>query len=160
MSQEKNEDLIFRYYCPACEYKNEVVVDDPNEGTQCGNCEYKIKFVSDPKAEKFQCHLCGYDDFYLVKDFNKMLGLLIFIAGAILSIWTYGLSLAVAAFIDWILYKKLQFLKVCYICDSEFRNLPISTEDKAYEHTLGDLLRVKREEWNIMIKEEADKQSN
>ena len=43
------------------------------------------------------CVVCGKDLFYLQKDFNRRLGCAILVVGAITSIFTYGLSLLVAA---------------------------------------------------------------
>jgi len=152
MSKNKNEDKDvneFRFYCPFCEFKNYVTLPCA-EKVECSNCDKEIlTTVPDSSEEKLECCLCGYEDFYLVKDFNRALGVLIFVVGAILSIWTYGLSLAVAAIIDAILYKKLPFIKVCYICDSEYKGFHLSKEDKAFNHTLGDIVRPKREEWQI-----------
>jgi len=93
----------------------------------------KNGFAIDSVSSENKCLLCEGDHFYLVKDFNRAIGILIFVVGAILSIWTYGISLAVAALIDAILYKKLPFLKVCYMCDSEYRGVPILKTDKGYD---------------------------
>jgi hypothetical protein len=146
----------FRFYCPHCEFKNCFELSS-NEEILCTNCSKKVLnsgFSVEPATSENKCLLCEGDHFYLVKDFNRMIGILIFLAGAILSIWTYGISLAVAALIDAILYKKLPLLKVCYVCDSEYRGVPILKTDKGFEHTMGDLIRPSREDWQIGKREQ------
>ncbi len=46
------------------------------------------------------------------------------IAGALLVPWTWGLSLAVVALIDLLLYQALPRVSVCYVCRARYRGLP------------------------------------
>lgn len=139
--------IEMRFFCPLCEYRNRTYL--PNgEIISCFYCKENV-LKATAISEPFKCALCDNDRFYLTKDFNRAVGLLIFVAGAIASIWTYGISLAVAAVIDALLYRKLPFLKVCYICDSEYKGLPVVKEDKAYDHALGDLIRPVKEDWQL-----------
>ncbi|MBI4971261.1 MAG: hypothetical protein HZC17_05430 [Candidatus Omnitrophica bacterium] len=142
--------IEMRYFCPLCETRNRIFLP-LKEDALCLNCN---GLVLKPSAisEPFKCVLCDYNQFYLTKDFNRGIGLAIFIAGAIASFWTYGISLAVAAVIDALLYKRLAFLKVCYICDTEYKNLPIRKEDKVYDHVIGDLIRSMKEDWHLAKK--------
>ncbi len=153
----KNQIAIqpeMRYFCPHCEFRNRIFLKEGETVScqYCGNPVLKDIKMPDFKNPKFKCLLCGDDQYYLIKDFNKGIGLLIFVIGAILSIWTYGISLAVAAVIDAILYKRLPFLKVCYICDSEYKSVPIDPSDKSYDHVIGDLIRPIKEDWHISKK--------
>jgi len=155
-SQTSGKPVEFRFYCPHCEFKNCFELSS-NEAILCANCSKKVLkdgFSIESVTSQHKCLLCEGDRFYLVKDFNRMIGMLIFLVGAILSIWTYGLSLAVAALIDAILYKKLPFLKVCYVCDSEYLGDLILKTDKSFEHTMGDLIRPTREDWQIGKREQ------
>ena len=139
--------IEMRYFCPLCEYRNRIFVPLADNAL-CLNCKHTVlkpAQISNP----FKCLLCEHDHFYLTKDFNRGLGLLIFLVGAIASFWTYGISLAVAAIIDALLYKNLPFLKVCYVCDTEYKNLPILPEDKPYDHVMGDLIRPVKEDWHL-----------
>ena len=139
--------IEMRYFCPLCEYRNRCYLP-LSENAVCFNCH---EIVLRPSAieDPFKCVMCNFDRFYVTKDFNRGIGLAIFLAGAVASFWTYGISLAVAALIDAILYKFLPFLKVCYICDTEYKKLPILKEDKAYDHVIGDLVRSMKEDWHL-----------
>ncbi len=146
-----------RFYCPQCEFKNKTVLEQ-SRAVSCIRCRHTLVKEGEcnlelMRQEPARCILCGNDQFYLSKDFNRGLGFLIFLVGAVASIWTYGISLAVAAVIDAILYKRLPFLKMCYVCDCEFKGFPIFHGDKSYDHVLGDQLRVTREEWHINKKQ-------
>lgn len=147
MSESRIE---LRFYCPFCEFKNQLWLGG-SEPVSCLHC-HQLVLKSAAVPEPFKCLLCAGDRFYLTKDFNRSLGFLIFLAGAIASIWTYGISLAVAAAIDAVLYKRLPFLKVCYLCDSEYKGIPVLAEDKAYDHVIGDLIRSEREDWQLSKK--------
>ena len=51
--------------------------------------------------------------------------------------WTYGLSLPVVALVDWIVYKRIPALVVCYKCLSEFRGFKIPSHFKPFMHHIG-----------------------
>jgi len=58
---------------------------------------------------------------YVQKDFNRRLGLAIVLLGVLFSYHTYGLSLLVCAIIDFILYRVLPLVTVCYKCGAIHR---------------------------------------
>lgn len=153
MSPVSRPEIELRFFCPHCEFRNKYRIWARGEIT-CVNCrQIVLKEVGGVVPSPLICLVCGNDRFYLMKDFNRGLGLLIFLFGAVTSIWTYGISLAVAAFVDAVLYRDLPFVKSCYICDSEYKGVPIGSRDKAFEHTIGDLLRPVREDWQLGKKE-------
>ena len=59
------------------------------------------------------------------------------LAGVILVPFTYGLSLPAFALFDWLLYKKIGNMAVCYRCRSEFRGFDIPPEIEPFEHFKG-----------------------
>ncbi len=73
------------------------------------------------RGEVAQCLFCGHGYFHHRSDFNKGLGCAILLVAIVFSVWTYGLSLVVAAAIDWVLFKRLPPLVVCYVCDTEYK---------------------------------------
>jgi hypothetical protein len=77
--------------------------------------------------------VCGEDKFYVQKAFSQKAGCLIVAAGATLVPWTYGLSLAVCALLDWILYKILPSVTVCYICRASYGGIPLNPDHRPYE---------------------------
>ena len=60
-----------------------------------------------------QCPKCGCKQFYLDKDFNQIVGWVFLGVAIILVPFTYGLSLAVLAGIDFLLRKKIKTIVVC-----------------------------------------------
>jgi hypothetical protein len=80
-----------------------------------------------------RCAVCGDTNFFIQKDFNQKLGCAIVAVGAILVPWTYGLSLAVCAAIDALLYMWLPMVTVCYICSSRYRGIPLDPEHAKYD---------------------------
>ena len=59
-----------------------------------------------------KCPACESSHFYLQKDFNKILGCGIIIVGIIFVPMTYGLSLAVVALMDWLLYNQVPDISI------------------------------------------------
>lgn len=71
------------------------------------------------------------------KDFPHALGFLILGIGAVLSFWTYGLSLPVFGLADWLLYRSLPKVKICYLCLAGYRGISVEEEVKAYDPHTG-----------------------
>jgi len=80
-----------------------------------------------------RCLVCGEDKFYIQKAFSQKAGCMIVAAGAALVPWTYGLSLAACAALDWLLYKMLPSVTVCYICRASYSGLPLDPAHKPYD---------------------------
>lgn len=77
--------------------------------------------------------MCGEDKLYLVKDFDQRIGCLIVAAGAALVPWTYGLSLAVCALADLLLYRSLPMIAACYVCGARFQGHPAGPDLRPYD---------------------------
>ena len=84
------------------------------------------------------CPSCGTDRFYSQRDFNRKLGVLLFLLSAVLSIWTYGISLVLLWILDLILYKRLPSVAVCYKCQAVFRKTANIDEIPPYDHEAND----------------------
>lgn len=80
-----------------------------------------------------RCMVCGDDKFYVQKAFDQRLGCLIVAVGAVLVPWTYGLSLAVCALADLLLYRRLPPLTVCYVCKARYAGYPTHPDHAAYD---------------------------
>lgn len=106
------------FHCPAC---GELVSTYIRE-------ENKKDLVID------HCLICDCDKLFKQKSFNRNLGLAIVIVGAILSFWTYGISLLVVGAVDFSLFRFLPLMAVCYGCDAEFRGFKIPSKFKDYNH--------------------------
>ena len=107
--------------CPICQTINSVKF----------NAEHEDSIIKD-------CPKCERKDFYQQKDFNRKIGVLLFVVAAILSIWTYGLSFVVLWIFDLILHKKLGNVVVCYKCNTLFRKVKNIDDIHGFDHEMND----------------------
>lgn len=123
-------------HCPECRSYQTLDVKE-RQDLRCPQCTHVWgKFETD--AEVFEhCPCCGCRQFYITKDFNQALGCLVMAVGIVLVPWTFGLSLPVFAFIDWLLYRRVPVVTCCYRCGAEFRGFPPSKEFKPFMHHIG-----------------------
>lgn len=132
------------FLCPSCSRENVYVTGEPSEGFRCEHCGQEISLevsasIAGPGVID-TCLVCGKNLFYVQKDFNRRLGCLILLVGAVTSVYTYGLSLVAAAALDWVLYYKLPEVTVCYFCNSLYRGYAPNPGHKAYDLSLGELV--------------------
>lgn len=105
----------------------------------CGRCGAANGAVGSQTLEH-GCPFCDCRQFYKQKDFPPLLGCGIVLLGAVLVPWTFGLSLPVLAVADWILYRKVGVLAVCYRCRTEFRGDAAFAESlESFSHHTGEL---------------------
>jgi hypothetical protein len=122
----------------------------------CGGCGREIALeVSDAlRADRAvdRCPICEGTDFYVRKDFDPKLGVAAVAAAAIISavfywykldVLAYGV-LAAAALLDFIIYRFLKLVTVCYRCHSEFRGDYLRTASGFDLHT-ADVLEQEYE---------------
>ncbi len=127
--------------CSHCGSSIEVHPDVKADKVQCGVCQHvhDVKFNADHEAGLLkECPVCARQDFYKQKDFNRKIGVALFIVAAILSIWTYGLSLVALYLVDIFLFKKLAMVAICYKCKTNFRSLSNMSEIRDYDHEMND----------------------
>ena len=128
--------------CPHCHERVEM---NPLTQNNCPDCEAPViqhstdAFLKAGKLE--QCPICGARHLYRQKDFNRKLGLTMIAIGAFLSYWTYGLSLVIVALIDWLIYKRVGEVGVCYQCQSVFRGLETLKDIPPFKLELHDYYR-------------------
>ena len=125
-------------HCPSCKnYAQVSILENANMEIVCPQCHTKWGAVSDAANVFDSCPICQCRQFYNTKDFNQFVGCFVMFIGIILVPLTYGLSLPVFAFIDWLLHKRVKTITCCYRCGSEFRNFPKSDQFKPFMHHIG-----------------------
>ncbi|MBI3448344.1 MAG: hypothetical protein HY049_05440 [Acidobacteria bacterium] len=67
--------------------------------------------------------------------------------GAVLTPWTYGISLAVMALLDFILYQFLPRVSVCYVCKACFRGVPPHPAHGPYELLTAQTYEARAVNW-------------
>jgi hypothetical protein len=127
--------------CPSCGSSIEIHPDHNAHKVDCGVCKHvmDVNFkVEHESGVLKECPVCTRQDFYKQKDFNRIIGVILFIIAAILSIWTYGMSLVALYLVDLFLFRKLALVAICYKCKTNFRNLTNMDEIRDYDHEMND----------------------
>ncbi len=127
--------------CSHCGSSIEVHPDVNAHKVQCEICQQTMDVNFNHEHEKGllkECPVCSRQDFYKQKDFNRKIGVALFIMAAILSIWTYGLSLVALYLVDLFLFRRLALVAICYKCRTNFRGLANMSEIRDYDHEMND----------------------
>ena len=127
--------------CPECGSGINVFPSTNATHAQCEICKHEVPvaFTSEHEAGNLcQCPVCNRKDFFQQKDFNRKIGVILFVIGAILSIWTYGLSLVVMWLIDFFLFQKLGSIAICYKCQTIFRKVSNIDKIRPFDHEMND----------------------
>lgn len=127
--------------CPNCGSSIDVHPDTSAHKVSCNICQHvqEVKFSEDvAKGILKECPVCSRQDFYKQKDFNRKIGVALFVIAAILSIWTYGLSLVGLWLVDHYLFKKINLVAICYKCQTNFRKVSNINDINDYDHEMND----------------------
>jgi|SRR5690606_8302 len=127
--------------CSNCGSSVEVVPEINAEKVKCEVCEH-VQNVHFTKTHEEgilkECPVCSRQDFYKQKDFNRVIGVTLFVIAAILSIWTYGLSLVALYLLDLFLFRRLALVAICYKCRTNFRKIENMNEIRDFDHEMND----------------------
>ena len=127
--------------CTSCKSSIEVLPDHNAKKVQCDICKHvqDVNFTHEHEEGILkECPVCARQDFYKQVDFNRKIGVMLFVIAAILSIWTYGISLVVLWLVDIFLLKKLALVAICYKCQTNFRRLKNFNEIRDFDHEMND----------------------
>jgi hypothetical protein len=128
------------FLCPHCRTENKSA-NLPEENFVCKKCNSTVPLtLSETSRHNEQvehCTVCGNQGFYLQKDFNPRLGILIFAIGVIFSYHTMFISLFVATLIDFALYYMLQTVTVCYQCRAIYRGFKENPAHRGFDHVVA-----------------------
>lgn len=127
--------------CPTCGSSIEVLPDHHAAKVECDVCKHvlDVKFTHEHEEGLLkECPVCTRMDFYKQKDFNRAIGVALFVVAAILSIWTYGLSLVALYLVDLFLFRKLSLVAICYKCKTNFRKVKNIEEIRDFDHEMND----------------------
>lgn len=141
--------MTVEYVCENCQKDNLKEISKSADQLICEHCGNAVhiqlsqNMVRGSKVDR--CVLCDKIRFYVQKDFNPRLGLLIFGIGVVFSYHTYGLTLLIATIIDFILYKVLKTVTICYHCRAIYRGFEEDTTHRGFDHNLAMSLVEKEE---------------
>lgn len=118
---------------------------------KCSVCNNEQTVTFDKSHEDGElktCPCCGRKDFYQQKDFNRKIGVILFVIAAILSIWTYGISFIVLYLFDFLLFKKLGNIAICYNCNTIFRKVTNIDSIGPFNHEMNDRIIYSGEDFD------------
>lgn len=127
--------------CSSCGSSIDVLPNHLAHKVECDICKHvqDVKFTQEHEAGILKdCPVCSRMDFYKQVDFNRKIGVALFVIAAILSIWTYGISLVVLWLADIFLLKRLALVAICYKCKTNFRKLANFNEIRDFDHEMND----------------------
>lgn len=137
----KNQQMTVTITCPECSSAISVYPDSNAHHAKCDICGHEAQVHFNENHEKGilkDCPCCQRKDFYKQKDFNRKVGVILFVIAAILSIWTYGLSLVALWLVDFFLFGKLGNIAICYKCSTIFRNVTNIKDIHDFNHEMND----------------------
>jgi hypothetical protein len=108
------------YLCPKCEQR---VARAAGEGARvCEHCGFATLVTAPPEgAIVDRCAACGHEELYFQKDFNRTTGVALVAIGAVFVPWTWGLSLLGVTILDYIVWRVIKDVIVCYECQAVHR---------------------------------------
>jgi len=127
--------------CPECTSAINLEPTLDAQITKCDICshELEVSFKKDHlDSHLSSCPVCERKDFYQQKDFNRKIGVILFVIGAILVPWTYGLSLFVLWLLDYFLFSKIAMIAICYKCTTVFRDIKNMDKIGEFNHEMHD----------------------
>lgn len=127
--------------CKECGSAISIYPDKEVTKAKCQICETEtdVKFNEDHEHGTLKdCPSCERKDFYSQPDFNRKIGVILFVIAAILSIWTYGISFIVLYLFDLLLFKRLGKIAICYKCQTVFRKVQNIKDIPGFDHEMND----------------------
>jgi len=149
MTRRRGARPSLAFVCDACDQAIYVPLDPPPGAAICPGCG-REQIVRAGKAGADggpirSCLRCGLERLYVQKDFNRSLGLGVFVVAAILSLPTWGISLLVATLIDLGLYYLLGDVTICYGCGAQHRGFAANPEHGPFDlHVAEQVDRMPR----------------
>lgn len=150
MTQVGIDKTTVEFVCDKCDKDNLVALSNKLTQIDCQHCgnptQVKLSKSMQSGGKVDRCVLCEKIRFYVQKDFNPRLGILIFAIGVIFSYHTYFVSLVVATLIDFILYKVLKTVTICYNCRAVYRGFEEDPTHRGFDHNIAMSLVEKEQE--------------
>lgn len=125
------------FLCPECEKR---LSREPGEPQRvCEHCQTAITTVA-PDANSIieTCAACNHDQLYFQKDFNRTTGVALVAVGAVFVPWTWGLSLLGVTILDYIVWRLVKDVIVCYQCQAVHRGYPPNPALKPFDLVIHD----------------------
>lgn len=142
--------MTVQFTCKNCGSGIHVYPEASAHKIQCDVCqaEQTVKFDHNhEEGNLLDCPGCERKDFYSQKDFNRKLGVLLFVSAAVIStimlyfginpLWYLSTFIVLYA-LDFVLFRRLQQIAICYKCQTIFRNVKNIEEIPGFNHEMND----------------------
>jgi hypothetical protein len=125
------------FLCLSCERR--LAREAGAAPSPCEHCG-AASAVAAPPADALieRCAACGHDQLYFQKDFNRRTGIALVVVGSIFVPWTYGLSLLGVTILDYIVWRMVKDVIVCYRCQAVHRGYPPNPALKPFDLVTHD----------------------
>jgi len=125
------------FLCTHCEQRLARVAGEP--ARVCEHCEKATSVVAAPEGAVIgRCAACDHEQLYFQKDFNRTTGVALVAVGAVFVPWTYGISLLAVTILDYIVWRVVKDVIVCYECQAVHRGYPPNPELKPFDLVIHD----------------------
>ena len=123
------------FLCPKCEQRLARAAGEPPR--VCEHCSAESSIVA-PLEKVERCAACDHDELYFQKDFNRTTGVALVAVGAVFVPWTYGISLLAVTILDYIVWRVVKDVIVCYRCQAVHRGYPPNPALKPFDLVTHD----------------------
>jgi hypothetical protein len=123
------------FLCTHCDARLAREAGEPPR--PCEQCSTANEVVA-PEGIIERCGACGHDQLYFQKDFNRATGIALVVVGSIFVPWTYGLSLLGVTILDYVVWRLVKNVIVCYRCQAVHRGYPDNPAIKAFDLVVHD----------------------
>ena len=125
------------YLCTTCE--NRLAREAGEPARACDHCGAATAVTAPPESAIIaRCAACGHDQLYFQKDFNRTTGVALVAVGAVFVPWTWGLSLLAVTILDYIVWRVVKDVIVCYECQAVHRGYPANPDIKPFDLVIHD----------------------
>ena len=149
-----------QFLCPQCEEMFLYTAGDlqGRERLTCSHCRLEFKGMGKASAKGApisRCWVCGNGEFYVQKDFNRQLGFMIVLGSAMIVFLIMLLidhilgifCLMGIALVDFVIYRLLANVTVCYLCQSIYRGFPLDPGHRGFYLGQEEKYKKLRREW-------------
>jgi hypothetical protein len=125
------------FLCPACEAR--LARESGEPARPCDHCGAATAITAPPaEAIIARCAACSHDQLYFQKDFNRRTGIALVVLGSIFVPWTYGLSLLGVTILDYVVWRLVKDVVVCYRCQAVHRGYSPNPALKPFDLVVHD----------------------
>jgi hypothetical protein len=125
------------FLCTTCDAR--LARETGESARACEHCGAANDVVAPPQGALIErCAACGHAELYFQKDFNRTTGIALVVLGSIFVPWTYGLSLLGVTILDYIVWRLVKNVIVCYQCQAVHRGYPQNPDIKPFDLVIHD----------------------